>query len=106
MLRSLPLPFKKAFTNANKAREMSAQLVNEHKKTRVPGEPRDFIDCYLDELDKVCVHLWWYFLGMHYIGMISVIADIRDFLNFQYTGYLIVHDHFLCFYIYNTFAII
>ncbi len=32
MLRSLPLPFKKAFTNANKAREMSAQLVNEHKR--------------------------------------------------------------------------
>uniref|UniRef100_A0A8C2HR44 Cytochrome P450, family 2, subfamily X, polypeptide 9 n=1 Tax=Cyprinus carpio TaxID=7962 RepID=A0A8C2HR44_CYPCA len=52
VLRSLPLPFKKAFTNASKAREMSAKLVNEHKKTRVPGEPRDFIDCYLDEIDK------------------------------------------------------
>lgn len=26
----------------------------EHKKTRVLGEPRDFVDCYLDELDKVC----------------------------------------------------
>lgn len=26
----------------------------EHKKTRVAGEPRDFVDCYLDELDKVC----------------------------------------------------
>ncbi|XP_073687966.1 cytochrome P450 2X9 [Garra rufa] len=52
VVRSLPLPFKKAFINAKKAREMSTQLVNEHKKTRVPGEPRDFIDCYLDELDK------------------------------------------------------
>ncbi len=95
MLRSLPLPFKKAFTNASKAREMSAQLVNEHKKTRVPGEPRDFIDCYLDELDKVCVcvHLWWDVLGMHYIGMISVIVDIRDFIHlsvyciFNYTSF-------------------
>lgn len=29
----------------------------------------------------VCVHLWWYVLGMHYIGMISVIVDIRDFIN-------------------------
>lgn len=27
-------------------------MVNEHKKTRVPGEPRDFVDCYLDELDQ------------------------------------------------------
>uniref|UniRef100_A0A8C6LZV0 Cytochrome P450 2F2-like n=1 Tax=Nothobranchius furzeri TaxID=105023 RepID=A0A8C6LZV0_NOTFU len=23
-----------------------------HKKSRIPGEPRDFIDCYLEELDK------------------------------------------------------
>ncbi|KAM6937936.1 vitamin D 25-hydroxylase-like [Xenentodon cancila] len=27
-------------------------FVTEHKKTRKPGEPRDFVDCYLDELDK------------------------------------------------------
>lgn len=26
----------------------------ENKKTRVPGKPRHFIDCYLDEMDKVC----------------------------------------------------
>ncbi|KAA0724464.1 Cytochrome P450 2F2 [Triplophysa tibetana] len=52
LLRYLPLPFKKAFANASKARQMSSNLVNEHKRTRVPGEPRDFIDCYLDELDK------------------------------------------------------
>ncbi|XP_050955619.1 cytochrome P450 2F2-like isoform X2 [Labeo rohita] len=52
LVRSLPLPFKKAFINAHKAREMCEELVNEHKKTRVPREPRDFIDCYLDELDK------------------------------------------------------
>ena len=30
-------------------------LVSEHKNTRVPGDPRDLVDCYLDELDKVCV---------------------------------------------------
>lgn len=30
-------------------------LFAEHKKTRVPGEPRDFVDCYLDKLDKVRV---------------------------------------------------
>lgn len=27
----------------------------EHKKTRVSGDPRDFVDCYFDELEKVCV---------------------------------------------------
>ncbi|XP_041650584.1 cytochrome P450 2J4-like isoform X2 [Cheilinus undulatus] len=27
-------------------------LLAEHKNTRVPGDPRDFVDCYLDELDE------------------------------------------------------
>uniref|UniRef100_A0A3B3XJJ7 Cytochrome P450, family 2, subfamily X, polypeptide 9 n=1 Tax=Poecilia mexicana TaxID=48701 RepID=A0A3B3XJJ7_9TELE len=31
---------------------IAMELVKEHKKTKVPGEPRDFLDCYLDELDK------------------------------------------------------
>lgn len=37
---------------------LAKSLFAEHKKTRVPGEPRDFVDCYLDELDKVCVCLF------------------------------------------------
>ncbi|XP_043083684.1 cytochrome P450 2F2-like [Puntigrus tetrazona] len=52
LLRILPLPFKKAFDNAKKLKNMNAILINEHKSTRVPGKPRDFIDCYLDELEK------------------------------------------------------
>uniref|UniRef100_A0A3P8U6T3 Cytochrome P450, family 2, subfamily X, polypeptide 9 n=1 Tax=Amphiprion percula TaxID=161767 RepID=A0A3P8U6T3_AMPPE len=32
--------------------ELVLRLLNEHKKTRVPGEPRDFLDCYLDEMEK------------------------------------------------------
>ncbi|KAK7916505.1 hypothetical protein WMY93_012266 [Mugilogobius chulae] len=27
-------------------------IINEHKKNRVSGEPQDFVDCYLDELEK------------------------------------------------------
>uniref|UniRef100_A0A7N6ABY9 Cytochrome P450, family 2, subfamily X, polypeptide 9 n=1 Tax=Anabas testudineus TaxID=64144 RepID=A0A7N6ABY9_ANATE len=49
IVRKLPLPFTKAFKNAE---SLANRLVTEHKKTRVPGEPRDFVDCYLDELDK------------------------------------------------------
>ncbi|XP_026116704.1 cytochrome P450 2F2-like [Carassius auratus] len=52
LLRILPLPFKKAFDNLKKLKNMNLSVLNEHKSTRVPGEPRDFIDCYLDELDK------------------------------------------------------
>ncbi|XP_056307278.1 cytochrome P450 2D3-like [Danio aesculapii] len=52
VLRILPLPFKKAFDNVKIIKSMNQKLIDEHKSTRVPGEPRDFIDCYLDELDK------------------------------------------------------
>ncbi|KAM4553654.1 cytochrome P450 2F2-like [Fundulus diaphanus] len=50
--RKLPLPFRKAFKNAEICENYVIHLVNEHKKTRVPGEPRHFVDCYLDELEK------------------------------------------------------
>lgn len=53
LLRILPLPFKKAFDNVKIISSMNRKLIDEHKSTRVPGDPRDFIDCYLDELDKV-----------------------------------------------------
>ncbi|XP_067235321.1 vitamin D(3) 25-hydroxylase-like isoform X3 [Chanodichthys erythropterus] len=52
LLRILPLPFKKAFDHVKKLKSMNRSLIAEHKSTRVAGEPRDFIDCYLDELDK------------------------------------------------------
>uniref|UniRef100_A0AAY4DZH9 Cytochrome P450 2F2-like n=1 Tax=Denticeps clupeoides TaxID=299321 RepID=A0AAY4DZH9_9TELE len=52
MLRGLPLPFQRAFKNFDKLKEMSCNMISQHKKTRTPGQPRDFIDCYLDELEK------------------------------------------------------
>ncbi|XP_029010218.1 cytochrome P450 2J6-like isoform X1 [Betta splendens] len=51
-IRSLPLPFTKAFRNMETVRTLAKKLIREHKKSRVPGEPRDFLDCYLDELEK------------------------------------------------------
>ncbi|XP_060929193.1 cytochrome P450 2J6-like [Limanda limanda] len=54
LIRYLPLPFVKAFENVQMAMKYIRQFLDEHKKTRVPGDPRDFVDCYLDELDKVC----------------------------------------------------
>uniref|UniRef100_A0A8C6SBL9 Cytochrome P450 n=1 Tax=Neogobius melanostomus TaxID=47308 RepID=A0A8C6SBL9_9GOBI len=51
-VRSLPLPFNKGFQIMKTIKSMTSSLINEHKMTRVPGEPRDFVDCYLDEMDK------------------------------------------------------
>ncbi|XP_078024362.1 cytochrome P450 2D15-like [Epinephelus lanceolatus] len=52
MVRSLPLPFQKAFKLFRIAHEKRMEMLAENKKTRVPGKPRHFIDCYLDELEK------------------------------------------------------
>ncbi|XP_029952741.1 cytochrome P450 2F2-like [Salarias fasciatus] len=51
-IRNLPLPFNKGLRNTERIQTLLGGLVAEHKKTRVPGEPRDFVDCYLDEMDK------------------------------------------------------
>ncbi|TKS88003.1 Cytochrome P450 2F2 [Collichthys lucidus] len=52
MIRNLPLPFTKAFKNIETCKKLVTRLITEHKETRVPGQPQDFLDCYLDELDK------------------------------------------------------
>ncbi|KAI4885973.1 hypothetical protein NFI96_033066 [Prochilodus magdalenae] len=51
-VRPLPLPFKKAFMHFENIRKMNGNMVNKHKPKRVPGKPQNFVDCYLDELDK------------------------------------------------------
>ncbi|XP_076589308.1 cytochrome P450 2D15-like isoform X2 [Chaetodon auriga] len=52
LVRNLPLPFNKVFHLFRCAREKHSDILAESKKTRVPGKPRHFIDCYLDEIDK------------------------------------------------------
>nr|XP_054589335.1 cytochrome P450 2F2 [Nothobranchius furzeri] len=52
LVQSLPLPFRRGFKLMETFLSFAVCRVNEHKKSRIPGEPRDFVDCYLDELDK------------------------------------------------------
>ncbi|CAL8260603.1 unnamed protein product [Merluccius merluccius] len=54
-VKYLPLPFRKAFTNFEDIRLKTLELVSEHQKTKVKGEPRDLMDSYLDDMEKVCV---------------------------------------------------
>ncbi|XP_029289152.1 cytochrome P450 2F2-like [Cottoperca gobio] len=76
IIRSLPLPFNKAFKNVETCQKLAINLVNEHKNTRVPGEPRDFVDCYLDRMDKEKedgstfseAQLTMYALDLHFAG--------------------------------------
>uniref|UniRef100_A0A8C1VXH5 Uncharacterized protein n=1 Tax=Cyprinus carpio TaxID=7962 RepID=A0A8C1VXH5_CYPCA len=52
VLRIFPLPFCKAFQYYGEIKNHILKVVDEHKKSRVTGEPRDLIDCYLEELEK------------------------------------------------------
>ncbi|KAI3355073.1 hypothetical protein L3Q82_017951 [Scortum barcoo] len=54
MIRNLLLPFMKAFKNIERpqtCKKLATRQI-EHKETRVPGQPQDFLDCCLDELDE------------------------------------------------------
>ncbi|XP_072263162.1 cytochrome P450 2J6-like [Pyxicephalus adspersus] len=50
-VKHLPLPHQKIFRNVRTVFAFLGNVLEEHKRTRVPGEPRDYIDCYLEELD-------------------------------------------------------
>ncbi|XP_068116387.1 cytochrome P450 2J6-like [Hyperolius riggenbachi] len=51
-IKYLPLPHQKIFKNSNIVFDFIRKVLEEHRVTRVPGDPRDYIDCYLEELDK------------------------------------------------------
>ncbi|XP_063294898.1 cytochrome P450 2J6-like isoform X1 [Pelobates fuscus] len=48
----LPLPHRRMFRNVKTVYAFLGDVLEEHRRTRVVGEPRDYIDCYLEELDK------------------------------------------------------
>uniref|UniRef100_A0A3Q1FNY8 Cytochrome P450 2J6-like n=1 Tax=Acanthochromis polyacanthus TaxID=80966 RepID=A0A3Q1FNY8_9TELE len=92
-IRNLPLPFNKAFRNVETMKNLLICLVNEHKKSRVPGEPRHFVDCYLDELEKRSDdpsfsedQLIMYALDLHFAG-----TDTTS--NTLLTGFLYLMNH-------------
>uniref|UniRef100_A0A8C6XNV2 Uncharacterized protein n=1 Tax=Naja naja TaxID=35670 RepID=A0A8C6XNV2_NAJNA len=49
---SLPLPHQTILTTAKKIEAFIQKEVEEHKMTLTPGEPRDFTDAYLEEMQK------------------------------------------------------
>ncbi|KAM4614570.1 cytochrome P450 2J6-like isoform 1-T4 [Discoglossus pictus] len=51
-IQYLPLPHRKIFKNIQTFFGFLRKVLEEHKRSMVPGEPRDFIDCYLEELNQ------------------------------------------------------
>ncbi|XP_013929469.1 PREDICTED: cytochrome P450 2J3-like [Thamnophis sirtalis] len=52
LVRSLPLPHQTILRTAEKIYVFIQKEVEEHKATLTPGEPRDFTDAYLEEIQK------------------------------------------------------
>ncbi|XP_026544121.1 cytochrome P450 2J6-like [Notechis scutatus] len=52
LVRSLPLPHQQLYTIANKIEAFLQEEIDKHKASLTPGEPRDFTDAYLEEMQK------------------------------------------------------
>ncbi|XP_076154108.1 cytochrome P450 2F2-like [Alosa pseudoharengus] len=50
--RNLPLPFNRTFDVIRRIKAHILKVVAKHKDSWVAGQPRDLIDCYLDEIEK------------------------------------------------------
>lgn len=49
----LPGPHHRLFQNFTELQGFISEQIQRHRETRQSGEPRDFIDCFLDQMDKV-----------------------------------------------------
>ncbi|XP_043921840.1 cytochrome P450 2J5-like [Protopterus annectens] len=52
VIRYFPLPSQRIFTIISKLRTFLKEIIEEHRMTMKPDEPRDYIDCYLDAMNK------------------------------------------------------
>uniref|UniRef100_A0A8D2DE11 Uncharacterized protein n=1 Tax=Sciurus vulgaris TaxID=55149 RepID=A0A8D2DE11_SCIVU len=53
LLDWLPGPHHQIFQNFEELRTFISEQIQQHQETRKFGEPHDFIDCFLDQMDKV-----------------------------------------------------
>jgi len=49
----VPGKHQTAFTSMSKLKLFLQEEFRKHKEERDPSNPRDYIDCYLDEIEKV-----------------------------------------------------
>lgn len=77
LLRNLPLPFQSALRDYRTVKMHVLDIVNEHRATRTPNKPRDVIDSYLDEVDKVSSKLFGTHHCLAYLHSIIYIKLIQ-----------------------------
>ncbi|VFV38992.1 cytochrome p450 2f2-like [Lynx pardinus] len=52
LLDWLPGPHHRIFQNFTELQVFISEQIQQHQQTQQPGEPRDFIDCFLDQMEK------------------------------------------------------
>uniref|UniRef100_A0ABI8ALA2 Cytochrome P450 family 2 subfamily F member 1 n=1 Tax=Felis catus TaxID=9685 RepID=A0ABI8ALA2_FELCA len=52
LLDWLPGPHHRIFQNFTELQVFISEQIPQHQQTQQPGEPRDFIDCFLDQMEK------------------------------------------------------
>ncbi|XP_063056858.1 cytochrome P450 2J4-like [Engraulis encrasicolus] len=52
LMQYLPGGHQSAFANLTRVKQFIQQEVDRHREDRNPDSPRDYIDCYLDEIEK------------------------------------------------------
>lgn len=53
LMSRLPGKHQTAFVSMSKLKPYLQEEIREHKEERDPSNPRDYIDCYLEEIEKV-----------------------------------------------------
>lgn len=53
LMSLLPGKHQTAFASMSKLKPFIQEEIRKHKEDRDPFNPRDYIDCYLDEIEKV-----------------------------------------------------
>lgn len=53
LMSRLPGKHRTTFANLSKLKLFFKEEIRKHKEDRTPSSPRDYIDCYLDEIEKV-----------------------------------------------------
>lgn len=57
-MKHLPGPHNKLFSYFNSLRDFLNEEVQNHKKDMDHSNPRDYIDAFIIEMEKVCEHLY------------------------------------------------
>ena len=80
LMQFLPGRHQSAFSNLTRIKQFIKQEVERHREDRNPSDPRDYIDCYLEEIEKV--ETMW--LLPHTYSILSLSLSLSLSIQFKF----------------------